>query len=93
LIRFQNDDLDQTRQIATILASLFPEKVTLRQLQGNHLTPLGQTLTWQSQGAFSPLDALGQWFQQEFFRDQRQLEQTILEWLNPLLTFTALQFV
>jgi hypothetical protein len=93
LIRFQNDDLDQTRQIATILASLFPEKVTLRQLQGNHLTPLGQTLTWQSQRAFSPLDALGQWFQQEFFRDQRQLEQTILEWLNPLLTFTALQFV
>jgi hypothetical protein len=93
LIRFQNDDLDQTQQVAAILERRFPEMVTLRRLQGTHLTPLGQNLAWQSQGAFSPLDALGQWVKQEFFRDQRQLEQTILEWLNPLLTFTALKSV
>jgi hypothetical protein len=91
LIRFHNDDLDQTKQIAAILGDRFPGMVTLQRLQGNHLTPLGQNLTWQSQGAFSPLDAIGQWVRQEMYRDHGQLEQTILEWLNPLLTFTALK--
>jgi hypothetical protein len=84
LIRFRNDDLDQTRQIATVLGDRFGDHVTLQRLQGNHLTPLGQNLPWQAQGVFSPLDALGQWISQEFYRDHSPLEQTILEWLDLL---------
>ncbi|HEY9827978.1 MAG TPA: DUF1350 family protein [Stenomitos sp.] len=84
LIRFHNDDLDQTQQIVHILGDRFADMVTLKRLQGNHLTPLGQTFQWQTQGQFSPLDALGQWFKQELYRDHAHLEQTILDWLHPL---------
>jgi Protein of unknown function (DUF1350) len=82
LIRFRNDDLDQTRQIAVILGDRFAERVTIERLAGNHLTPLGQTLSWQTQGVFSPFDALGQWVSQEFYRDCNSLEQILLAWLD-----------
>jgi hypothetical protein len=82
LIRFRNDDLDQTRQIAVILGDRFANQITIKRLDGNHLTPLGQTLSWQTQGMFSPLDALGQWVNQAVYRDHVLVEQTILEWLN-----------
>lgn len=83
LIRFRNDDLDQTRQIAIVLGDRFADRVAVEKLQGNHLTPLGQNLPKQVQGLFSPLDALGEWVSQEFYRDHTLLEQTIIEWLNP----------
>ncbi len=82
LIRFRNDDLDQTRQIAVILGDRFADAVTIERLQGNHLTPLGQNLPWQAQKGFSALDALGQWVTQEFYRDHVSLERTILDWLE-----------
>jgi hypothetical protein len=82
LIRFQNDELDQTRQIATILSDRFPDTVTVQRLKGNHLTPLGQDLRWDAQGTFSPFDAIGQWVKQEFYRDLGLLEETILDWLD-----------
>lgn len=84
LIRFRNDDLDQTRQVGSILSDRFGSLVTLERLKGNHLTPLGQDLRWQSQGTFSPIDALGQWVKQELFRDLAFLEQTLLDWLDSL---------
>jgi hypothetical protein len=82
LIRFQNDELDQTRQIAALLGDRFPEQIRIHRLQGNHLTPLGQDFRWQTQGTFSPLDAITQWVTQELYRDHAQLEQTILDWLD-----------
>jgi Protein of unknown function (DUF1350) len=82
LIRFRNDDLDQTRQIAVILGDRFAEHVTIERLEGNHLTPLGQNLSWQAQGVFSAFDTLGQWVSQEFYRDHTALEHTILDWLD-----------
>jgi Protein of unknown function (DUF1350) len=81
LIRFRNDDLDQTRQIGSILGDRFPATVALQRLRGNHLTPLGQDLRWD-QNMFSAVDALGQWVKQELFRDLTALEQAILEWLS-----------
>ncbi|MGB8698891.1 MAG: DUF1350 family protein, partial [Thermosynechococcaceae cyanobacterium] len=57
LIRFQNDELDQTPEIAQLLDHLFPGKIRLKRLPGNHLTPLGQDFRWQSPETFSPLDA------------------------------------
>ncbi len=82
LVRFRDDDLDQTREINDILSHRFPAMVTLQRLRGTHLTPLGQDLRWQSQNTFSPIDALGQWFRQEIYRDLTVLEQTLLDWLR-----------
>lgn len=87
LIRFRNDDLDQTRQIAVILGDRFGEHITIERLEGNHLTPLGQNFSWQTQGFLSPLDALGQWVSQEFYRDHASVEQRILEWLDQVSIF------
>jgi Protein of unknown function (DUF1350) len=82
LVRFRDDDLDQTREINDILCNRFPAMVTLQRLRGTHLTPLGQDLRWQSQTTFSPIDALGQWVRQEIYRDLTVLEQTLLDWLR-----------
>jgi hypothetical protein len=85
LVRFGTDDLDQSARLAPILQRRFPGWLALQDLPGNHLTPLGQDVTWQVGGAFSPLDAIGQWAKQEFFyRDLNRLSQELLRWLDPL---------
>jgi Protein of unknown function (DUF1350) len=58
--------------------------VTAQTLPGNHTTPLGQDIKWQTGTSFTPFDALGQWFKQEAYRDLNQLKSNILLWLNPL---------
>ncbi len=83
LIKFNKDTLDQSANLTNILQTLFPEMVTIKTLSGTHITPLGQDVKWQSGSSFSPLDALGQWFKQEVYRDLNQLKQVILFWLNP----------
>uniref|UniRef100_B8HUY0 DUF1350 domain-containing protein n=1 Tax=Cyanothece sp. (strain PCC 7425 / ATCC 29141) TaxID=395961 RepID=B8HUY0_CYAP4 len=87
LIRFSNDEIDQTLQLQKILEERFPGLISLRQLPGSHLTPLGQDLNWQMGSSFSPLDAVGQWIRQEVFRELAQLEQVILQWLEPATSF------
>ncbi|MDJ0733123.1 MAG: DUF1350 family protein [Nostocaceae cyanobacterium] len=85
LIKFSNDTLDQSAILTEILQTRFPGMVTTQTLRGNHLTPLGQDVKWQPGKEFNPLDALGQWFKQEVYRDLNQLKNTLLLWLNPLL--------
>ena len=87
LIKFSNDDLDQTHPLRTILDQRFPGMVTVQKLTGNHLTPLGQDLRWQTGNTFTPFDAVGQWVRQEFFRELAQLENVMLRWLDPLGSF------
>ncbi|MCF4970111.1 DUF1350 family protein [Nostoc sp. CMAA1605] len=84
LIKFQNDNLDQSTILTKILKARFPEMVTAQILPGNHTTPLGQDIKWQTGSSFTPLDALGQWFRQEVYRDLNQLKNSLLLWLNPL---------
>lgn len=84
LIRFHNDDIDQTDTLASVLLARFPQMVTMQVLPGNHLTPLGQNLTWKVGKVYSPLDALGQWLNQEIHRDFNQMKQVIFHWLNPI---------
>ncbi len=84
LVRFNSDDIDQTAGLNQQLQRLFPSMVTLVTLKGNHLTPLGQDLSWPVGQVFSPADAIGQWFRQEVYRDLKLLKQEILRWLNPL---------
>ncbi|MCX7594798.1 MAG: DUF1350 family protein, partial [Fischerella sp.] len=84
LIKFSNDTIDQSATLMELLQKRFPGMVTVQTLRGNHLTPLGQDVTWQTGKEFNPLDALGQWFRQEIYRDLNQLKRTILFWLNPV---------
>ncbi len=57
--------------------------ISTLQLQGNHLTPLGQDIEWQVGEIFTPFDAVGQWVKQNFSRDLYGLEKEISRWLNP----------
>lgn len=84
LIKFSNDTIDQSAALTKILQVRFPEMVTVQTLPGTHTTPLGQDIKWQPGASFTPLDALGQWFRQEVYRDLNQLKRAILLWINPL---------
>lgn len=81
LIKFRNDTLDQTRPLADVLVPRFPQETTVSLLPGSHTTPIAQDIGWQPGDSFSPLDALGQFMKQEFYRDLNQLKQTLLTWL------------
>ncbi|ACK72865.1 protein of unknown function DUF1350 [Gloeothece citriformis PCC 7424] len=84
LIRFTNDEIDQTSLLSPVLEQRFPQMVAFLTLTGNHLTPLGQDIEWQMGEVFSPFDALGQWVKQSLSRDLYALKQEIVRWLNPL---------
>lgn len=86
LIKFTDDDIDQSPHLIPILQQRFPGMIASQQLPGNHLTPLGQDINWQPGQEFTPLDAVGQWVKQEFlYRNLSQLKRAILRWLNPTL--------
>jgi hypothetical protein len=84
LIKFSNDNLDQSRLLLDILEERFPGMVIKQILPGTHTTPIAQDIKWQAGSSFTPFDALGQWFKQEVYRDLNQLKRAILLWLNPL---------
>jgi hypothetical protein len=84
LIKFSHDQLDQSATLTQILQARFPEMTTVKNLSGNHTTPLGQDIKWQIGTSFTPLDALGQWFKQEVYRDLQKLYGVMILWLNPL---------
>ncbi len=84
LIKFNDDNIDQTLRLSDLLRLRFPGMVTVQRLNGNHLTPLGQDLSWSVGQVYTPIDAIGQWVKQEVYRDLNQLKHEILLWLNPL---------
>lgn len=84
LVKFSNDTLDQTLRLSGLLEQRFPGMISIQRLAGNHLTPLGQDVRWQPGDTFTPLDAVGQWFRQELYKDVNHLEKAILRWLDPL---------
>lgn len=85
LVRFQNDNIDQTEDLKPILEASQPNLVSYLQLSGNHLTPVNpKEWNWQPGTDFSPLDALGQWVKQQFYRDIMQLKKEVLRWLDPV---------
>ena len=81
LIKFRSDTIDQTRALSDVLVSLFPQQTRVKILSGSHTTPVAQDINWQTSN-FSPIDAIGQFVKQEFYRDLKQLKQEILSWLN-----------
>lgn len=84
LVKFTKDTIDQTSPLTELLQKRFPDMVTPLTLAGNHLTPLGQDISWRSGQEFSPFDAIGQWVKQEIYREFNQLKSVVLRWLNPL---------
>lgn len=90
LLKFNNDEIDQTKPLTAVLIDRFPDLTTVKILKGNHVTPLGQDMKWQTGTTFTPLDAIGQFVRQEVYRDFNQLMQSMLLWLNPLKGVSAL---
>ncbi|WP_071515767.1 DUF1350 family protein [Geitlerinema sp. PCC 9228] len=88
LVKFQNDDIDETMRLKPILQEKFPHLFAIQMLPGNHLTPLGQNLQWPVSEEFSPLDALGQWVKQNLYKDFYRLRDEILLWLDPARSLT-----
>ncbi|WP_088892633.1 DUF1350 family protein [Leptolyngbya ohadii] len=84
LVKFNSDDIDQTKPLTLALNDRFPETTYLKILRGNHLTPCGQDIQWQTGKEFTPFDAIGQFFRQELTRDLNQLKRTLLYWLDPV---------
>lgn len=83
VIKFTNDTIDQSVELSQLLQQRFPDMVTLQKLNGTHTTPLGQDIKWQAGRDFTLVDAFVQRFKQEFYRDQHQLKNAIVLWLNP----------
>jgi len=83
LIKFTNDEIDQTVSLTEVLKERFPNMVAVQTLQGNHLTPLGQDVNWRTGSVFTPFDAVGQWMKQEVYRDLNQLKREIIRWIDP----------
>ena len=85
LVRFQNDTIDQTEQLKSVLEETSPHLISYLQLSGNHLTPVNpKEWNWNPGSNFSPLDALGQWVKQQFYRDIEQLKKEVLRWIDPI---------
>ena len=87
LLKFTQDDLDQSAKLNSVLQHRFPNLVTLRTLTGNHLTPLNQKFQWQTGELFTPIDAIGQWFNQGMSRNLQSLQHELITWLNPMSAF------
>ena len=87
LLKFTQDDLDQTINLNDVLQKRFPNMVTLRTLTGTHLTPLSQNIRWQTGDFFTPVDAIGQWFDREMTKNLQNLRQELIAWLNPMSAF------
>ena len=87
LIKFNQDDLDQTVDLNLLLQQRFPNLTTIRTLTGTHITPLSQKIKWQMGELFTPIDAVGQWLNQGMSRNLHNLKQEVVVWLNPMAGF------
>ncbi|WP_107668772.1 DUF1350 family protein [Cyanothece sp. BG0011] len=83
LVKFTNDNIDETLVLSPLLDEKYPNLIALQNLSGNHLTPLSQEIKWQMGEVFTPFDAVGQWVKQTLSRDLYQLKYEILRWLDP----------
>ena len=87
LLKFNQDNLDQTIDLNSLLKKRFPQMVTMRTLTGNHMTPLSQKVQWQVGDLYTPIDAIGQWLNQGISKNLQILNQELITWLNPMSAF------
>jgi len=86
LVKFRDDDIDQTLTLRDLLTDKFGNLVCFCPLNGNHTTPIGQDLRWPVGETFSPIDAVGQWMRQGVYQDLDRLKREIARWLDPTVT-------
>jgi hypothetical protein len=85
ILKFNDDNLDQSYTLNDAIGNLFGDRTQFQILRGNHLTPLGQDVRWQVGSEFNPLDAIGQWFKTEVYRDFNLFKREIVRYLdNPV---------
>ena len=84
LVRFRDDTIDQTVTLNPVLQERFAKTTAAKTLPGNHLTPLGQEIGWQTGEVFTPFDALGQLVKQRLSNQLSPLKREVLLWLNPI---------
>jgi hypothetical protein len=82
LVKFRNDNLDETRSLWEVLQPLHGADSAIARLTGNHLTPLGPDVKWQAGNVFTPVDAIAQRVRQEVYRDLEALEDQLLNWMQ-----------
>ena len=87
LIKFNQDNIDQTINLNDILQQRFPRLTTLRTLTGTHITPLSQKIKWQMGELFTPMDAVGQWLNQGMSGNLQKLQREVIFWLDPMSAF------
>lgn len=87
LIKFDKDDIDQTLILGNILQKRFADMTAVKVLSGNHLTPLNQRIKWKMGDVYTPLDAIGQWFNQDVSRSLNLLNKELILWLDPASNF------
>lgn len=93
LIEFTEDEIDEIPQLADLLERKFGDTVQVKILAGNHLTPVALDVNWQVGEVFTPVDAIAQWFKQNWYQTVNQdnllLEKVIRTWLDTRLATTA----
>ena len=87
LLKFNQDNLDQTIDLNSLLQKRFSSMLTMRTLAGTHLTPLSQKVKWQVGDLFTPVDAIGQWLNQGISENLHNLTKELITWLNPMSAF------
>lgn len=87
LVKFNDDSLDQTILLKRLLEDCSSDMVTMKRLSGTHLTPLNQKIKWQMGEFYTPIDAIGQWFNQGISKNLNQLRQELIIWLDPMSAF------
>eukprot|EP00884_Botryococcus_braunii_P020024 jgi/Botrbrau1/6705/Bobra.0202s0041.3 len=82
LVQFENDTIDETKDMASILKSINSSGTVDLVLPGSHITPCGGDINWQVGREFSPLDALALGFKAVSQADIRRLGDRIVNWLE-----------
>jgi len=82
LVKFDDDSIDESEEIAAILCAKYPAGTRLLRLNGTHATPLGQDFDVQQARGFAPayVAAVASKAVAQF--DQRRLSSRVLSWMG-----------
>ncbi|GIL67641.1 hypothetical protein Vafri_20982 [Volvox africanus] len=86
LIRFSDDSIDESAEIARLLRPRLGSGVTLLNLPGNHLTPCGGDVPWPTGPVFGPADVLVQVLKEQQQNDIQRLCRQVVGWMEAIST-------
>ncbi|GIL85485.1 hypothetical protein Vretimale_13417 [Volvox reticuliferus] len=86
MVRFSDDSLDESAEIARLLQPRLGSGVTLLTLPGNHLTPCGGDMPWPTGPVFGPADVLVQVLKDQQQNDIQRLCRQVVGWMDAIST-------